>query len=658
MFILAIVMLALAAAPSFAQTTAPGITVFFNGKPIYFDSKPIIEEGRTLVPFRAIFEKVNATVNYDSAKQQVIAVRGTTHITLTIGSKTAVVNGQSVTLDVPPKIVDRRTLVPLRFVGEAMGADVRWNHTQKRADINDAKWPPRGGTVTWGIFSAPAGIFNPHIASNVYDAYVNDMVFSSLWQLDRSLTPQPSLATHWTVSPDNKTLTFYLREGVKFHDGRPVTIDDVLFSFMAFMDPGYKGPRSTGWDSLVGYDDYKAGKTKSVAGLRIVEGGKAIQFQLKEVNAPFFINNTGHGILPKHLYQNVPVADWGTARDPNNAKPIGSGPFKFGEYQPGQFVIMQKNPDYFFGAPYLDRVILKVVAQEVMLAELQTGKVDISEILIKDLPTAQKNPRISVIEYPDTIYQYMSMNTARAPLNDKRVRQAVAYAIDKPAIISGIKNGHASEMLTPIHPLFWAYSTDVERYDFNVAKANALLDEAGWRMGSDGYRSKDGKRLKLSLLYPTGNVDRMNTGPVVQQMLKAVGIEVTLDLQEFAVLLTKSTAPQYDFDLLFLGFRVGVEPDQQQIWGAVAIKEGGFNRSQWTTPKSEELLLKGRSTMNIEERKAAYAEWQKHYTEEMPALQLYAENRLIGVSKKVGNFKERPVTYHWNLDEWFIYPGP
>lgn len=631
-----------------------GITVHFNGKLIHFDSPPIVENGRTLVPFRAIFEKVGASVAFDAATNKVTGSRGNINVEMTLNSATAMVNGRSVTLDVPPTIVSRRTLVPLRFIGEALGAQVSWDPVRQRIDIDDANYPARGGQVTLAMISAPGGIFNPHIASNVYDAYVNDLVFDSLWGADDALMPRPSMASHWTISPDNKTITFYLKDGIKFHDGRPVTIQDVHFSFMAFMNPNYKGPRTSGWDALVGYDEYRAGTASSVSGLQII-GNNGIAFRLKEVHAPFFINNTGYAILPKHLYENVPVEDWGTAKDPNNAKPIGSGPFKFTQHVRGQFVVFDRNPEFHDGAPYLDRVIWRVVPQDVMVGHLETGQIDYAEqVPLKDLATAQKIDRINVVSFPDLTFQYMGMNTGRSPLNDVLVRRAVAYAIDRKDIIQGIMEGHAGEMTGPIHPLTWAYSADVERYDFNQAQANALLDQAGWRRGADGIRVKDGKRMKLSLLYPIGNIQRENAAPVVQAMLREVGIEVELDRTDFATLLVKSNAPGYDYDLLFLGFRLGLEPDPAPIHGKEAIGEGGFNRQQWTTAKSEDLLKKGAATMDLEERKLHYAEWQKHFQEEIPVVHLYASNTNLAVAKRVGNFRQRPINSVWNLHEWFV----
>lgn len=632
----------------------PGITVHFNGKRIFFDAPPVVENGTTLVPFRAIFEKVGAEVAFDSATQKVTAKRGNLTIEMTIDSSTASVNGQSVSLAVPPKVVSRRTLVPLRFVGEALGAKVNWDPVRQRIDIDDPVYPARGGQVTLGMISAPAGIFNPHISSNVYDGYVNDLVFDALWNADDSLTPFPSMASHWSVSPDSKTITFYLKDGIKWHDGRPVTVEDLHFSFMAFMHPNYKGPRAGGWDALKGFDDYVAGRASTVAGLKIV-GSNALSFELHTVHAPFFLNNTGHAIVPKHLYENVPVEDWGTAKDPNNARPIGSGPFKFVQHVEGQFVVFDRNADYHDGAPYLDRVIWRVVPQETVLAHLETNDLQYAEqVPLKDLDAARRLSHLDVISFPDLTFQYMGLNTQRAPLNDVRVRQAVHYAIDRNEIIEGIMEGHAGEMITPMHPLTWPYNPNVERYDYDPTKAKALLDQAGWAVGSDGIRVKDGKRMKLHLVYPTGNVQRMAAGPVIQQMLRDVGIEVELELTEFATLQEKTDAPDYDFDLYFLGFRLGLEPDPSDVHGKAAIKKGGFNRNQWTTEKSEELLKKATSTMDLEERKQFYYEWQVHFMEEAPVYHFYAPNTNLAVAKNIGNFKQRPINSVWNIHEWFI----
>jgi peptide/nickel transport system substrate-binding protein len=632
-----------------------GLTVHFNGRRIHFDAAPTVQSGRTLVPFRAIFEKMGADVAFDGATQRVTATRGTTRIELTINSTLATVNGRAVTLDVAPQIVSRRTLVPLRFISEAMGAAVLYDGGRQRVDINDPSWPPRGGGLNLSLISSPAHTFHPYVSSNVYDSYILGNVHTGLWYSDDALFPRPSLATHWTISPDNKEITFYIKDGARFHDGRPVTIDDVIFSFTSFFNPNYKGPRTTGWNNVVGYDEYRSGQASTVAGIQRV-GNNGIRFVLKDVYAPFFLNNTGYSIIPKHLYENVPVEDWGTAKDPHNTKPIGAGAFKFAQMVPGQFYVLDRNPDYHDGAPYLDRVIFRVVSQEILAGELAIGRVDYAEQFpVKDIETARKLPHVEVKTYPDLTMQYMGFNTQRAPLNDKKVRQAIAYAVDRRAIISGIMENNASFMAGPIHPLYWSFDPDHPQYEFDLAMARRLLDEAGWRVGSDGIRAKDGKRFKVTLLYPTGNVQRMNTAPVVQAMLREVGIEVELELTDFATLLSKSGVGVSDYDLLFLGFRLGTgDPDPTGIHGKVAISPGGFNRHLWTTDTSERLLDAAVRTLDLDERRRIYAEWARHFQEEMPFLHLYATNAITAVAKKIGNFKQRPADSTWNLSDWYV----
>lgn len=642
---------------SMGQASEHGIEVRFNGRIVGLEVRPVVESGRTLVPFRGIFEALGAEVTYDATTRVVSGSRGDRSIQLTIGSSSAVINGRPATLDVAAKTIQRRTMVPLRVVSEALGVSVNYNAATQRIDLVDANWPPRGGTVTLGMISAPPGIFHPMISSSVYDAYITQVLFDSLWAQDASLQPQPSLATHWTVSADNKVITFFLRDEAKWHDGRPVTVDDVYFTFMGFMHKDYKGPRSTGWDMLVGYDAYRAGTAETVSGLRKV-GNNAIQFELKEVYAPFFLNNTGFQIIPKHLYERVAIADWGVAgKDPNIAKPIGSGPFKFTQYVEGQFVVLDANDDYWGGRPYIDRMVWRVIASQLAVAELEVGRVDFVEAIpARDIDRAKKIPRVDVYSFPGLTFQYMGMNTKRGPLQDVNVRKAVAFAIDKQAIIDGIMLGQAGHMNGPLHPLTWAYSEPSEKYELNLAKANELLDLAGWRKGSDGVRTKNGQRLKLVLLYPTGNIQRENTAPVVQDYLRQVGIEVQLDRADFATLLARADAPGgYDFDLLFLGFRLGTgDPDPSNIHGANAIKGGGFNRQQWTTPKSEELLRRATQTLDIEERKAIYAEWLDHFQQEIPVVHFYATNNIMGVKSNIGNFVIHPTNGAWNVQDWYV----
>jgi peptide/nickel transport system substrate-binding protein len=662
-------LIAFTAAPAGAARPVIRYPVTFNGHPVMFDVEPETVNGSLFVPFRAIFEKMGATVEYDGAENVIIAKRGDVTIKLTPGSAVAYVNGSARTLPAPVYIKEERAMVPVRFISEALGATVKYDPATTQVSIVDEKWPKRGGTLNLALWNKPEGKFNPIVTSDTYSSNIVGMVYDGLWRYDERYTPIPAIAEAWEWDETNTKLTFYLRKDVKFFDGTPLTAKDVIFTYKAIWHPRYIGPRNTGWEDVLGWEEYTKGikgeskedfeqgyvTTNGIEGLYAPDDYTVV-FQLKQPNATFLFN-VAYGILDSSKYKNIPVQDFGTARDPFNHSPNGNGAFKLTRVEEGQYYVLEANDNYWSGRPYIDRVIWRVVAPDVAVGEMQRGNLDFVEISAPELEAYQAMSHVRVTEFPDMLYQQMVFNTAEGPTADKLVRKAIAYAIDRQAIIHNLMKDHASSMYTPVHPLTWAFTEDVEKYEYNPEKAKQLLDEAGWKVGRDGIREKDGKRLHLRLIYPNvGNPVRQATAPVVQQWLKEVGIEVELVGYDWPSINTK-VFEQYDFDMYFIGFSLGnSDPDPTGLWDKGSIAPGAYNAARWWTPKSEELIAKGKQTGDIEERIAIYQEWQQHWADEVPAVIFYAVNTLIASHERLQNFKPGPQGYLWNLEElWLSY---
>jgi peptide/nickel transport system substrate-binding protein len=670
-FVLAILtIVALAVPPVSAARPEKKYPVTFNGHPVTFDAEVQNINGSTFVPFRAIFEKMGASIEWDGATQTITATRGNTTVKLSIGSTTAYVNGAAKELPGAPFIDPNssRTMVPLRFVGEAFGAEVKYDEATTAISIIDKNWPPRGGTLNLALWNKPDGKFNSVMANDTYTSYVYGMIVDGLWRYDETYTPVPALAESWEWSEGDTKLTIYLRKGVKFHDGVEMTAKDVIFTYKSMWHPKYVGPRNSGWDKILGYAEYKAGqkgetKANFDAGIvtpEPVEGLYAVDdytvvFKLSEPDAIFVLAQLPYGILPYHKYKDVKVQDWGTAQDPNNSHPIGTGAFKVKEFVEGSYYLLEANDDYWAGRPYVDQVLWRVVAPDVAVGEMQNGKLDFFEINVTELESYKAMSHVGIVEYPTTFHQMMGYNYRQGPTAEKAVRHAINYAIDRQLIINTLKQNHASMQYTPISPMTWAFTEDVEKYAFDPEKSKQLLDEAGWKVGADGIRVKDGQRLHLRLIYPnTGNQVRIRTAPVVQEMLKKVGIEVELVGLDWTSM-NQKVNEEYDFDMYFIGWDPGSsDPDQTGLWDKASAVPGGYNASRWYTDKSEQLLAEGRKTADIEKRMEIYAEWQKHWAEESPALILYAETQIMVYNKKVGNFKPGPQGFLWNVEEMYL----
>ncbi|MFZ5813901.1 MAG: ABC transporter substrate-binding protein [Bacillota bacterium] len=669
-FLLVTILAVVAAVPASAARPESKYRVTFNGRLVAFDSQPTVIDGTTFVPFRAIFEKMGASITWDGATQTITAERDGTTISLSIGSTTAYVNGQARTLRAAPYIDPQfnRTLVPLRFVGEAFGAQVNYDPVTTAISIVDSNWPKRGGTLNLALWNKPEGDFNPITSSDTYSSNIMGLMYSNLWRLDEQLLPQPDLAEAWEWSENNTKLTFYLRKDIKFFDGTPITAHDVVFTYKAIAHPRYIGPRNTGFDKILGWNDYNKGlkgenaanfengfvTTEGIEGL-YAEDDHTVVFKLSEPDAPFFINQILYAPVDSKRYANVPVQDWGTPRDPNNAYPNGNGMYKMEQYVEGQYAILVKNDLYHNGVPYIDKIVYRVVDPNVAVGEMQKGTLDFAEFSAPELTAYQEISHVNIHEYPDFVYQMMVYNTQREPFNDVRVRQAFNYAIDRRAIIDNLLEGHASTIYAPIHPLTWAYTEDgVEKYEYNPEKAKQLLDEAGWVVGADGIREKNGKKLSVELMYPNvGNLVRQRTAPVVQQWLQAIGVDIKIGGYDWGTLLQK-TFTDFDYDLFFIGFSLALDPDPTGIWDKASYVPDGFNASGWWTDYSEELLQKGRATLDIGERMEIYAEWQRHWAEESPAIIFYAPNTFVAANKRLQGFKPGPQGALWNLDDLWL----
>lgn len=658
--VFAMLLTVFAAVPASASKTYfDNIEVTFNGHPVASDVPAQIMNGRTMLPFRAIFETLGATVSYEADTQTVTGVRSGTTVRMQIGNSTATVNGRPLTMDVAPVIMNNRTLVPVRFVAEALpGVSVSYDPVSNQAKVVDPSYPRRGGTLSIAEWSSPKGEFNPLVNDNsFYDSQITGMVFDGLFYLDRTLSPAPNLARTWDISDDNLTYTFKLRQGVMWHDGTPFTANDVKFTIEGIAAPGYLGQFNINYDFLVGYDAYHSGQASDLSGIKVIDD-YTVSFTLKEVNASFFLNNLGGGIAPKHLYGNMPIADWGTANDPYNLHPIGTGPFMLATQAANQFYILERNPNYHLGAPYVDRIVWKVLPQEESIAYLGTGEVDLAEIGdYNAISTLQGYSNIRLFEYPNLTYQGMWMNNREnSVFHDKMVRQAAAYAVDRMSIINGLLKGHGSPFDSTIHPLMWAYDETVTGYEFDPDKARALLDAAGWVPGSDGVRVKNGQRLKIVERYPTGNTVRMAYASLIAKWLQDIGFEVELKKTDFATLIAASF-DQFDYDITLFGYIIGSsEPDQLSLWGKDQIGPGLSNVPGWATDYSEELLRQGIAVTDQAARKEIYGKWQKHFVEEMPSLILYANNEIYATSTRFQNFKPAPGStgHTWNVWEWWL----
>ena len=510
-------------------------------------------------------------------------------------------------------------------------------------------------TINYAIWSSPKGVFNPVLLNDIYDRRVGELVFSSLLTLDADDNIIPALAESYEVSEDNLKITFKLRSNVTWHDGEPFTAKDVAFTFTSIADPNYTGPRFAEIEKLVGAQDYRDGKADTVTGIEVIDE-QTISFTYSEVYAAALANFAIRGILPEHIWGAIPVGEWEKQTE-LLTKPIGTGAFKLVNFVPDQYVELVRNENYFLGAPKLEKVILKVSNQETAQGELINGTLDIaalSSFKQQDLDTYTSAGK-KILEYPSASYQFLTMNNENPLFADKRVRQAITYAINREGLVNQLLEGHGAIINAPLAVSSWAYPKEgLADYTYDAAKAQSLLAEAGWTV-ENGVLQKEGTAFKVELLVPTGNKVREQSAPIIQQNLKDLGIEVNISTMDFASVKAK-VYEEHSYEMALMGFSLELDPaDAKSYWSSELLGKPSFNFANFNNVQSDTLLNQAAQSLNQDERKVYYNEWAKLLNEEVPFVYLYSPNEARAYNPNIkgynfSNYIEFPNIHEWTLE--------
>ena len=488
----------------------------------------------------------------------------------------------------------------------------------------------------------PKGTFNPIYADTSYDQNITHMIFDGLTSNDEEGNPTPNIAESWEISEDQKTYTFKLKKGVKFSNGEELKAEDVAFTYTAICDPKYDGARTDAVDKLVGYEEYNKGDAKEVSGIKVIDD-YTISFTLKEVKAPA-IYDFDYGIMPKSVY-NFEKGGIQKLKD-MFLKPVGAGPYKFVEFKQGQYVSFEKNKDYFKGEPKIPNVIFKVTNLKTALQELQAGNVDIDSVPANEqnLNMVKSAGFLDTQLYTKNGYGYIGFNLRDPRFEDKRVRQALTYGLDRKGFLKNYYQDYGVPTNSHGSLVSWASPDEskLNKYEYNPDKAKALLDEAGWKLNeSTGIREKDGQQLKIRWMTYTDSKYVESLIPIVKENWKAIGVEVVPELMEFATL-TQKVNDKREFDVYNMAWNLSIDPDPSEIFSKSQDVPGGFNGVGWHPDKSEELIKKGINTTDQEERKKIYQEWYELINEEAPYIFLGTSKESVVVSSRVKGLKMAP----------------
>ncbi|PEK14753.1 ABC transporter substrate-binding protein [Bacillus toyonensis] len=490
----------------------------------------------------------------------------------------------------------------------------------------------RKDTLVVGI-SKPGGVFLPYFQQNGWDGNVTSVIFASLVSTDKQGKPIPELAEKWDVSSDQLTYTFHLRKDLKFSDGSPLTADDVAFTLTLLHDKAYEGEIDISQYAVKGGKEYKEGKATSIEGIQVVDP-QTIKITTEKVNsqAIFVLGGT---VLSKAYYgkdykQNTSL-DY---LKELYGKPIAAGPYKFEKYIPGQEVRFVANENYYGGKPKIPNFIYKITSGDTKLQLFQTGEVDYTGLGTGDEILEQaKGLEFANIQIETAAsFSYIYMNNNKPYLKDKKVRQALIYGLDRKKYVDTALKGYGTVANVPIHPTSWAYTEEgVNKYEYDKEKAKKLLDEAGWKVGSDGVREKDGQKLKLSYFGPSSAKDSDLLIPIAKENYKEIGVEFNPEFMDFNTMLSKVN--KGDYDLASVSTPITSDPSETagEYLSGVNDKSLGYKNE-----KVDELIKKGIETVDIEKRKPIYKELYKELSDDPPVILLNYRRTITGYN---GNIK-------------------
>jgi peptide/nickel transport system substrate-binding protein len=512
------------------------------------------------------------------------------------------------------------------------------------------------GQLRVAIQRAP-NTLNPILSANTTEGFLNRLSFDTLVSVDgRTKKVVPILATevpteaNGGISKDGLTITYHLHSGVKWHDGEPFSSKDVKFTWQAVMN------NANNVNARVGYEDVQSVDTPD---------DTTVVFHLKRKFAPFINTIFAESddpicIIPEHLLAKYPNLN----QVPFNQQPVGTGPFKVASWVRGDHIELVANDDYFRGKPKLRRIMVREIPDEnTSLNALRSHDVDwifeASPQLYKQLKTLT-GINVVLNDQPQTLG--MQMNTSRPLLSDVRVRRAIAYAVDKQAIVDKNTGGSATVAWADQPPFSWAYEPDVMKYPHDVAKAKELLAEAGWTPGPDGIVRKNGQSFNVQIAYNVENATRRLVAVQIQAMLKDAGMDSTIKTYPanllFATYGQGGILTTGKYDIAVSGWIAGFDPDDHSLYESDQIPRpnhpDGVNYTRYQNKEMDDAQKAALDSYDEAVRKKAYSTIQKLLARDVPENYLWYPRQAQPINPDFKGFAPNPVNEAWNAYEWEI----
>ena len=479
------------------------------------------------------------------------------------------------------------------------------------------------GTLVVGLVAEPVNL-DPAQVTDLNSNRVGRRVVETLVTFPEERTEVvPGLAESWTISKDGLQYTFKLRKGIAFHDGTPFNAAAVKFSIERQINPDHPANRLGKYP----FANYFFGNVKAVE----VLSDDRVAFLLKEPRASFL------AVLTAGAASMVsPTAVMKAGQDYPSA-PVGTGPFKFASWERGQRVVLEKNPTYWKGPVKYDRVVFRpIVEDQARLTELLTGQLDLIVGVPSDFVSQlETNAKVSLLKQTGVHVWYLGINNQKKPLDDRRVRQALNYAVNKEAIVRDVLKGTGTLSKGPVQPNTWGAEPGLKAYPYDPARAKKLLAEAGYPTGftTTLWVPESGSGMQAPVAMST----------VIQSNLKAVGVNVTMQTMEWGAYLAKLRSKEQE--LFALSWMAGMEDPDMVMYPLLHSSQwtpNGPNRALYKNETFDKLLTEARHTTDQAKRATLYKQAQKILVEDAPWIFIDHEIQLAALAKRVQGFKLHP----------------
>lgn len=504
-------------------------------------------------------------------------------------------------------------------------------NTEVEENIDDEETTPEGkegGVITFGIGSDPA-VMNPLYADDRVTLTITNSLFDYFYTIVDG-EARYVLAESMEPSEDFLTYTMKLREDVKWHDGQAFTADDVIFTFDSILDESqvakFRGSLTFGDTpiTVTKIDDY------------------TVEFKLPEISVPFFNTIAGIKPIPKHIFEGE--AD--IAKSSKNNTPVGTGPFKYKDMRSGEILELERNEDYFGDIAHLDGIVYRVIADpDSAMIALEDGEISTRYITAKDYEKFNSSEKFDTYLFSEGMVTNMVFRFNNEHLKDKRVRQAIAYGINKSEVIQGVYGSEefASPAYSPLAASTLFHTDDLEKYDYNVEKAKELLKEA------------NAENIKLRLMYTSGNEDQHKQALIMEQQLREIGIELEILPTERGAFLDKFLDPtNTDFDLAYNGYVMGIEPDGYK---ALFMSGNSNNIMLYENEELDNLFNMGMIEKDEGKRKTLYEKAQKIIIDDMVLYPIAYPKSIVATNSKYKGIDEAetaPIFMFRNMNKIYI----